>query len=244
MNAENGSNVDVAAEKRLQQLVMDHRWLVRLIALRLKAHGVRAELAELLAAGMVGLMEAARTWPAPASFVRWAWKRVEGAMLDSLRSEQRYRRVTQVLTDVGHEYIDATDNTTDPFLESPEAVARQIVDDVFGYYAASFIGAVVGMEQLDPEALYAAREEWDRALDTLGHALAELPERDQKILGLRYEQGLDLKEIATRLIPPVPYSTATAYHRDALVRLGKKLRARGLASMPQVGLLDRNRSRT
>src|SRR5690606_36049689 len=109
MNAGDESIPGGGAGTRTQQLVMDHRWLVRTIALRVKARGVQRELDELTATGNVGLSEAARSWPGSGSFVRFAWKRVEGSILDGLRSEQRYRRATRKIAEIAHGYIDATD---------------------------------------------------------------------------------------------------------------------------------------
>ncbi|NUO51697.1 MAG: hypothetical protein HOV80_22815 [Polyangiaceae bacterium] len=218
-----------------RQRFTDHRWLVRLLAQRAKARGVSAPEKELVSSGNLGLMETAvrHVGLNGDDFVKVAWARVAGAMLDHLRAEHRFSQVLGRLAQgAGESYLADIATSRGSSGETTELLRRDVAEDAMGYFAAWVLGAVTGIRALDPEQAYVARQEWHRVITDLGAAMSELPVRDYQVLHLRYYEGIELKDIAFKLSPPVQYATVTAYHRDALVRLGKRLRARGIKELP------------
>lgn len=211
------------------QLVIEHLWMVKAVAARIRrAAGRLVSMGDLHAWGEDGLLEVAAAFnPAEGKpFAMRAWGRVEGAMRDGLRKERRTKNVRLAMEAAGtafHESASGGDMLAGMALAD---VARSIQDEAFGLLAARAMGIVSAIAWMSPEDRLIAEEEWMRTLRLLKQVRADLPTRDREILRLHHDERLSLQDIATA--KSQPYSTVTRHHRDALIRLGERLRKLGV----------------
>lgn len=220
-----------------QRLVTDHRWMVRFVTARTCGHNPSANYDDLLALGDLALCEAAvRFDPARGqTFARYAWSRIEGAVRDGLRKLKRQGRDRLLFAHPAAEgFAGSLDEEDDPWTRSPRRLSRDISDEIWGYAAARAVGALFApAAPATAEHALAAAEEWSRAAPVLASAVKSLPPRDIAILELRYREGLSFEELGRRLDPPMPTATASRHHREAMVRLGRAMRAAGFANRPE-----------
>ena len=197
------------------QLVMSHVALVKVLAHRL-AHRLppEVELNELISVGVLGLVEAANRYQ-PAlgvPFDAFARRRVQGAMLDALRSMdwvprsmRRLRReldatVARLRHELGREpreaeIAEAMNLTPDQFDHALEdlrglELANIRPLDALGPDGESLLNVAVDPGE-GPVAAFERRE----LREQLSRALEVLPDRERQILALSYEQELTLAEI-------------------------------------------------
>jgi len=218
----------------LDALVRKHADLVKRIAYHLAGRlPPQVEIADLIQAGMMGLLEAAQNYATGrgASFETYAGIRIRGAMLDALRkldwaprSVHRKARAAalalrEVEARVGGE---ASEADVAAQMGVPLDEYQQILRDALGCQLLRLNDSEDGEDsQLDrlpddapdPEgvALDASRRR------ALAEAIGELPERERLVLSLYYEQELNLKEIGAVL--KVSESRICQLHGQALLRL-------------------------
>lgn len=217
------------------QLVVDYRWIVRRVVNKLRQLGYEKEKEDLTSVGLTALVAWAATHSGGPGFARGAWLRVEGAARDYLRGQRRYRRLIEESAErAGRDLIGSASEQQDPDSESAEQNIAALEEEAFGLAAARLLGTVTAFHRMTPEEITIGRQEMQNVIDALEGALAELAQRDRQILQLHYYEQLELQEVATRLQPPAPYSSVTRFHRDALVRLGKILRKRGVKRAPRI----------
>ncbi len=208
--------------------------MVRRVAAQMIARlPANVELDDLIQAGMIGLFDALSRYQADqgAQFETFAMQRVRGAMLDELRGadwlprsvrrsqreiEAAIRRLEQRLHRVPSEREIAAELGVD--LETYQGM----LSDSRGLQ-------LVSLDDLDPDdgALERAAEPpAQNALGMLGDdrfraalvaQIERLPEREQLIMGLYYEQELSLKEIGAVL--GVTESRVSQLHSQAISRL-------------------------
>lgn len=204
---------------------------------------------DLVQAGLIGLLEASRRFD-PATgvpFEAYATPRIRGAMTDELRTHdylprQRRRELRKVdeasrrlAQDLGRP---ASESEIARELRRPVAEVQTIVaEGDFGRPIASsweedgeqrsaldFVAA----EGTDPIEHYADKE----FRSDLAAAIERLPERERMVMGLYYEQDLNLREIAAVL--DVTESRVCQIHRQAVERLQDALVAwREPVALPQ-----------
>ena len=188
--------------------VLQHIGLVHKTALHIKARlPDHVELEELVQIGMVGLLEAAKSFDASqgADLGTFASKRIRGAILDEVRKRSPLSRA-----DSSH--IKAEEQVVDQFLAKhgrpPTAseIASELDTSLDEYQrqrgrSQKFrttslneleeIGQVPLSEKAGPEDEVEAVEtnEW------LAAEIADLPEREQIVLSLYYNDEMNLKEI-------------------------------------------------
>ena len=217
-----------------EELVTGHVDLVKRIAYHLAAKlPSTVDVNDLLQSGMVGLLEAASNFDASrgASFETYAGIRIRGSMLDDIRKNDwtprsvhhKYRQVTEAINEIEAETGSAA---------SAEDVAGRLgisLDEYHKILADSAGSRLFSFEEALEEptlartpppsdtpapdkALY--REQFN---SQLADAIDQLPEREQLVLSLYYEQELNLKEIGAIL--DVSESRVCQIHGQAVLRL-------------------------
>lgn len=219
-------------------LVTRHAELVKRIAYHLAGRlPASVEVADLIQAGMLGLLEAATNYTADrgASFETYAGIRIRGAMLDALRkldwaprSVHRKARAAaaamrEIESELGREARDGEIaermgvSLTEYHKITRDAASCRIssLDDSSGDEDAP-LGRVED-EGADP--FQDASEDGFR--QALAQAIGQLPEREQLVMSLYYDDELNLKEIGAVL--KVTESRVCQLHGQALVRLKARL---------------------
>lgn len=215
------------------ELVTRHAAMVKKIAYHVAGRlPANVEVDDLVQAGMMGLLEAASHFEEGkgASFETFASIRIRGAMLDQVRREgwaprvlgKRLREVSQAISRV--------EQRTRREASSAE-VSQELGMSMDEYSALMRDGSslyMASLDQLTEEGFDAAAEDekQDNPLaallqqgftDSLAEHIRQLPEREQLVLALYYDKGLNLKEIGEVL--SVSESRVSQIHSQAVVRL-------------------------
>ncbi|HET8903319.1 MAG TPA: RNA polymerase sigma factor FliA [Saccharospirillum sp.] len=224
------------------QLVDDHAVLVKRIAHHLLARlPDSVQLDDLVQSGMIGLFEAAQNYDNAkgASFETYAGIRIRGAMLDEVRKgdwiprsvHRNSRRIADAIREIEmREGRDAQDQEVATSLGMSLDDYYALLKDTHGSRLFSFEEL---MEQgngdlQDYQAshsqtpLPAMDVEHDQLNLHLAEAIKQLPEREQLVLSLYYDEELNLKEIGAVL--GVSESRVSQIHSQAALRLRSKLR--------------------
>ena len=224
--------------KTLAELVEKHATLVKRIAYHLIArlpHTVDAD--DLIQAGMMGLLDAANHYndSQGASFETYAGIRIRGSMLDEIRRNdwaprsvhKKAREIADVIKDIEQqqgrhahddeiakalnisleEYHQQLHDSSghqvfslDEFNDSDETHAQPITSELSG-----------PVDSLQTDAFESA----------LAEAIKTLPERERILMGLYYNEELNLKEIGEVL--GVSESRVSQLHSQTVIRLRSKL---------------------
>ena len=234
------------AKGRLErnQLLRQHVALVRKLAHQMMAKlPASVELDDLIQVGMMGLNDAISRYDATAGaqFETFATQRIKGAMLDELRSldwmsrgdrklqrdiESAVHRLEQRLHRAPAESEIAAELQM-PLDDYQDMLGRvrgtQIVhlEDIGSSDDGSedFLDRHVADEAANPLSLLQDH----RMRQALVDAIKNLPEREQLVMSLYYEQDMNLKEIA--LVLKVTESRVCQLHSQSIARLRSKLRA-------------------
>lgn len=203
--------------------------MVPRIARKILREDPRLAYTDLVSWGHVALTEWAASFDLSRGrpFEHTASSRVEWAMRDGARGERRYQRTFAAADLSGAEYACALED--EPAHGRADRQRQAVTDEAFGLIGARLLGLANAIDRLNPEEAIIARQESKVALELLERALGELPDRDQELLRLKYHEDLEIRDVYERLNPPPKYSSATRMHREALIRLGARLRAFGLA---------------
>lgn len=221
------------------ELVRRHAPLVRRIAYHLMGRlPASVDVNDLIQAGMLGLLEAARHFAADrgASFETFAGIRVRGAMLDELRRvdwtprsvHRKSREVAEAIRQIEAETgADAEDAEVMRRLGISADEYHQVLADAACARLLSLTandddgeGAVI--EVPDQAALEPHEDiEREHLQEALATAISKLPEREQLVMSLYYEQELNLREIGAVL--GVTESRVCQIHGQAVVRLRARL---------------------
>jgi len=222
------------------QLVMAHVDLVKALAYRLRRRlPAQVEVAELVSAGVLGLIDAAsRYQPAlGVPFDAFARRRIQGAMLDALRGLDRVPRSIRRMQRQAEEAITRLRQTLGREPEAGEIAADlsitpeqydQMLDELRVVEMASVRVADDGDScrlvelAIDPESgpyLQLERRELTRRLAA---ALTQIPERERQILALSYVEELTLAEIGR--VFGIGESRVSQLRTQAVMRLRSILR--------------------
>jgi RNA polymerase sigma factor for flagellar operon FliA len=233
-----------AAEADLNELVVDNVGLVKAIAYRLAQRlPAQVEVSDLISAGVLGLIEAAKRYRPSTGvpFEAFARRRLQGAMLDALRDlDWAPRSLRKLRRD-----LDATvarlrhDLAREP---EDEEIALAMGLDLVGYarvldqVRTLELGAIKQLDQygadrssilelcIDPDEGPEVRLQRAELREHLAHALADLPARERLVLALYYEEELTMAEIGR--IVGVTESRVSQLRSLAIGRLRTSLRAR------------------
>jgi RNA polymerase sigma factor for flagellar operon FliA len=221
------------------ELVRQHAPLVRRIAYHLMGRlPASVDVNDLIQAGMLGLLEAARNFATDrgASFETFAGIRVRGAMLDELRRadwtprsvHRKSREVAEVIRQIEAETgADAEDGEIMRRLGLSADEYHQVLADaacarLLSLTAADDDGESAVLEVADQSSLEPLEDiERTHLQEALVTAIAGLPEREQMVMSLYYEQELNLREIGAVL--GVTESRVCQIHGQAVVRLRARL---------------------
>ena len=225
-------------------MIRQYQPLVRRLAHHMMAKlPANVEVDDLIQVGLIGLSEALTRYEAAqgVQFETFATQRIRGAMLDELRGndwmsrgsrksqkdiEQALRRLehklgrtpleSEIATDLGLSLIDyqtLLGKVRGTQLVYLEDMARGNDEE------DSFLDRHVGDSEADPMSML--RDQ--RLRQALVAAIKNLPEREQFIMSMYYEQDMNLKEIAAVL--DVTESRICQLHSQSIARLRAKMRA-------------------
>ena len=217
--------------------IVRHASLVKRIAYHLLNRlPPTVQIDDLIQAGMVGLLEAAGNFNSTmgASFETFAGIRIRGAMIDEIRRSdwtprsvhRKYREVTDAIRQIENETgEDASDSDVANLLGITLSEYHQILID-------SSSSRIYSMEALEensqestipssnehtPEQAFSG-EEYQQQLATV---IKALPEKEQLVMSLYYDDELNFREIGEVL--EVTESRICQLHGQALVRIKAKM---------------------
>ena len=226
-----------------QAAINQYGQLVRRVAAQLIAKlPANVEMDDLVQAGMIGLFDALSRYQADqgAQFETFAMQRVRGAMLDELRSndwlprsvrrnqrtiesaiqrlEQRHKRHpidVEIAAEMGMT-IDAYHSMLGDARGSPLIYLDEMGSDDS---EEGFLDRHQIADNAEPVSMLRDA----RFRGALIEAIDGLPEREKLVMGMYYEQDMNLKEIGAVL--GVTESRVSQLHSQAVARLRTKLRA-------------------
>jgi len=222
----------------MNDIVLQYAPLVKRIAHHLLLRMPSSvQVDDLVQSGMIGLLEAARKYDLSkgASFETYAGIRIRGAMLDEIRKgdwaprsvHRKSRQVADAIKTVEMRTgSDARDQDVAAELEMSLEDYHAILQDASGSRLFSFDDMLEGDDSMlekvageVPNPLEGLQNDMFRG--ELAAAIATLPEREQLVLALYYDEELNLKEIGQVL--GVSESRVSQIHTQAALRLRSRL---------------------
>lgn len=221
------------------ELVERHASLVKRIAHHLMLRmPSTVQVEDLIQAGMIGLLEAARNYDAAkgASFETYAGIRIRGSMIDEVRRgdwaprsvHRNARRVADAIKTVeSRTGSDASDQEIAKELDVELREYNKMLQDSAGSKLFSF-DDLDTTEDGSPAERIAGNspnplDELHKGSlrENLAQSIAQLPERERMVLALYYDEELNLKEIG--LVLGVSESRVSQIHSLAAQRLRSRL---------------------
>ncbi|MBP8219969.1 MAG: RNA polymerase sigma factor FliA [Aeromonadaceae bacterium] len=222
-------------------LIERHALLVKRIGLHLMTRlPSSVQLDDLLQAGMIGLLDAARNYDGSkgASFETYAGIRIRGAMIDEIRRGDWVPRSVHRNTRRISEAIDVVEQQHGRDAKDAE-VAVQLgvsLDEYHSMLNEAACGRVVGIEDLGVSDDVLSGEPEDdednnkafsglakeRFQQALAEGISHLPEREALVLSLYYDEEMNLKEIGQIL--SVSESRVSQIHSQAMHRLRARMK--------------------
>jgi RNA polymerase sigma factor for flagellar operon FliA len=223
-----GHHVDLTA------FVQEHATLVNKMAWHIKNRlPVYIELDDLIQSGLIGLLEAKRTFSeyAGASFTTFASLKVRFAMYEFVRKNSGITRdISQNIKKISESVAEIESQSAG--VVSDQAVANKLGVSLKKYtdmmreisaYKSISMHEVVDVDELPCEntmnPLNMLEEDDEKLL--IQSMLLELPEREQLILGLYYNNQLNFKEIG--MVMDLSEARISQIHSTLLDKLRRKL---------------------
>ena len=220
------------------QLVIEHATLVKRIVYHMMTRLPQTvQPDDLMQAGMVGLLEAARNYDASqgASFETYAGIRIRGAILDEIRKNdwaprsvyKKARTISEAVREIeNREGRDARDHEVADMLEVTLDEYHQMLQDASGYRLTSF-DELCSTDELMVDQLSGNTEtpfdgvQQDDFRSALSDSITGLPERERLVMALYYNEELNLREIGEVL--GVTESRVSQIHSQAIIRLRARM---------------------
>lgn len=227
------------------QLAKHYAPLVKRIAYHLMAKlPASVQVEDIIQNGMLGLLDAINRYEEGlgAQFETYAVQRIRGAMLDGLRENdwlprslrRDMRRIeTAIHTLEQQKGRQPTEGELADSLSMPLGEYQKMLQEARGYQLVYFEDFTdgegddyldrhsVGTADLDPLARLLDKN----MRDVLVRAIGDLPDREKTVMGLYYEEDLNLREIGEIL--GVSESRVCQLHSQAIARLRSRIAARG-----------------
>ncbi|MES2366555.1 MAG: RNA polymerase sigma factor FliA [Pseudomonadota bacterium] len=223
-------------------LLTQHASLVKRLAYQLKARlPPSVEVDDLVQAGMIGLLDAINRYEENhgAQFETYAIQRIRGSMLDELRStdwlprsiRQNMRKIEVAMNTLqqrlGHE---PTEAEIAKELKLSLADYQGLLSNGAGHqlvYYEDFHSADGNDHFLDQHAKGESNDPLKELLESgfrgaVAEAVESLPEREKILMGLYYEEEMNLKEIGA--VMGVSESRVCQLHSQAVARLRSTLK--------------------
>lgn len=218
-------------------IVAQHAVLVKRIAFHLiNRMPDSVQVDDLIQAGMLGLLEAASNFNSSlgASFETFAGIRIRGAMLDEIRKldwaprsvHRKYRAVSEAIKTIElRKGSDATDVEIARELGISLSEYHQILIDS----SSSRLFSTDALEEKgDYQTPVSAAKTPEEALSEdeyqsqLVSSISELPEKEQLVMSLYYDNELNFREIG--LVLEVSESRVCQIHAQAVLRIRSKMK--------------------
>jgi len=222
-------------------LVTEYAPLVKRIAFHLASRlPASIQPDDLIQAGMIGLLDASRNYSAShgASFETYAGIRIRGSMIDEIRRNdwaprsvhRKMRAMSEAVQRVeSAKGVSARESEIAEEMGIPLDEYYQMVRDISGHRILSFedvglneniVGSGIADDSMNPEASLQAQD----LKDIVTNAISSLPQREQLVLSLYYDEELNLREIGDVL--GVSESRVCQIHGQALIRLQTRVGTR------------------
>ncbi len=212
--------------------------LVKKIALHLQAKfPASVQLDDLMQAGLIGLLNAAKTFQAGkgAKFETWAGTRIRGAMIDEVRGSdwtprstaKQMREVAAAISRVQARLKrQPSDREIAGELGIPLEEYHRIAQDLASVklMSAEELSEIEGEDfsEIQSPEMQPEQVAHERDLGRLlVQAIDELPERERLVMSLYYDEELNLKEIGAVL--RVSESRVSQIHGQAVARLRARI---------------------
>ncbi|GAC1429222.1 MAG: RNA polymerase sigma factor FliA [Burkholderiaceae bacterium] len=219
------------------QLLKEHAPLVKKLAHQMKAKlPPSVEVDDLIQAGMIGLLDAVNRYEEThgAQFETYAVQRIRGAMLDELRSSdwmprsmrQNMRKIEVAMTALQQRLGRApNESEVAKHLKLSLSEYQHLLTDGGGHqlvYYEDFHDGDGGEHFLDRYCTDDTNDPLKALMNTgfrqaVIDAILALPEREKILMGLYYEQEMNLKEIGAVL--GVSESRVCQLHSQAIARM-------------------------
>ncbi len=231
---------DSSNEVEVEQCVLKFAPLVKRIAHHMMASlPPSVEVNDVIQSGMMGLLDAARRYTETegAKFETYAVQRIRGSMLDGLRQadwlprglRRSLRKIEATISRLEQAHgRPPAESELAAALDMTLADYQHLLQEARGYLLVSYEDFNGGEEEsfVDryctdgrPDPLGFMMERGVR--EELVAAIDELPDREKKVMGLYYEQELNLREIGDVL--GVSESRICQLHTQAIARLRARL---------------------
>ena len=226
----------------LNTTLKQYSGLVRRLAHQMIAKlPANVEIDDLIQVGMIGLTDALSRFDAAqgVQFETFATQRIRGAMLDELRGgdwmsrgDRRHQRSIEAAVHRLEQKLQRAPNESEIADEMGMMLAdyQELLGKVRGTQLVyledmsgddgddDYLDRHMGEEDANPLAMLQDR----RMREALVEAIKNLPEREQYVMSMYYEQDMNLKEIAAVL--GVTESRVCQLHSQSIARLRARLR--------------------
>jgi RNA polymerase sigma factor (sigma-70 family) len=219
-----------------QQRLVAQSVIVPQVARKVRARYRELDLDELVAIGQLALVRLAARYDASrgVAFDGYAWQHVHFQMIKACHAARRQRLIGwEPATRAVHAAVAGLRDEGDVLADTDEEQRRQVQEIGDSVAAAAFCGFAASAMLQSPEDGIAARELHARAIQVLQEALRDMPERERRLIELRYFEGRQFEEIAADL--GAGTSTVRRHHQEALGMLGRRLQRRGVLEPPPAG---------